>query len=319
MAVTNNIDMQKVSELALKLCLTPDWGTNSEKISSLLSEYFPFIEMAACWSYPGDYNYFSNNSESLFGNYFQNIKRGDMFQLKELTQINIPHLNNVYAIAIHLDETYLGMLLVNIKHNINIDSLKILIKSFLPQLSLAKYASMMASEVEKRTSTDKLTGLWNRTYFNERFRDEVERVVKSKEIGAIALIAFDELAGMEKVLSKDEHEQLVIKACNIIRKAVRKTDWVVYWDKHEVIVYLNNTQPDSTIDVISRFTNTLISTQPLLVPIIGLANTIEATTARSLIQLSDKRLDLARKDGKKPVICYTTRDGLKFLQLGLKK
>ncbi|MFN8673713.1 MAG: diguanylate cyclase [Candidatus Sericytochromatia bacterium] len=312
---TANIDIQKISELSLKLYLTSDWKSNSDKMSALFSEYFPFIEIAACWSYPGDFSYLTNGSEDIFKNYFQNIKRVDMVQSKEVIALSIPNLTNVYAIAINLEGTYLGMLVIHVKSTVNNDSLKILVKSLLPQLSLAKYASMMANEVEKRTSTDKLTGLWNRTYFNERFRDEVERLVKSKEIGAVAIITFDELAGMEKVISKDENESIILKASNVLRKAVRKTDWVVYWDKYEMLVYLNNTQPDSTIDVINRIANQFIASHPLLIPIIGISNTLEVNTARGLIQLSDKRLQLARKDGRKPLLCYAVKEGLKFLPI----
>lgn len=310
-----NIDTQKIADLSLKLTLSIDWKKNAEKVSSLLSEYFPFIELAACWSYPGDFTYLSNNAEHIFKNYFTNIKRADMIQSKELIPISIPSVNNCFSISISLEDTYLGMLIIHTKHSVDMESLKFLVKVFSSQLSLAKYATTMANEVEKRTSTDKLTGLWNRTYFNERFREEVERVIKSKEIGAVILISLDELAGMEKVINKDEKEDLLVKASNIIRRAVRKTDWVVFWDKYEMLLYLNNTQLDSTIDVVSRFAKQLSNAHPLLVPMIGVSNTTEANSARSLIQLSNKRMDLSRKDGRKAIVCYAVREGIKFLQI----
>jgi len=46
-------------------------------------------------------------------------------------------------------------------------------------LGLIALSLQLGEEVAKRTSTDKLTGLWNRQYFNERFRDECERLGRS--------------------------------------------------------------------------------------------------------------------------------------------
>lgn len=308
-------DKDKISDLREELCLTIDWKKNTEHLKALLEKYASFAEVAACWSQPGEYDFFTDGSEKFFADFFKDIKRADMVQSKELVPIENPSLPDTYVISISLDETYLGMLLVHVNEEIEIDILKLLVKSILPQLSLARYATNMAAEVEKRTSTDKLTGLWNRTYFNERFREECIRLQRTKEQGSVVIIALDELAAMEKVISKEEHEKLIIEASQLVRKMVRKTDWIVYWDKHEILVYLTNSQPDAAIDVMSRCVTQMTNTHPLLSPLIGLCSTSETTSARALIQLSARRLDLARKDGRKLLACYATKEGLKFIQL----
>jgi len=198
---------------------------------------------------------------------------------------------------------------------LTVEILKDLVKVILPQLALARYATVMAQEVEKRTSTDKLTGLWNRTYFNERFREECIRLSRTKEQGTVVVLALDELAAMAKVMSADEHTKLIVHASNLVRSSVRQTDWIVYWDRHEILIYLTNTQPENSIEVMSRCVNQLLNAHPLLQPVIGLCSTSETNSARALIQLAARRLDLARKDGRRMVICFATRDGLKFLQL----
>ena len=312
-------DKDKVSDLREQLCLTVDWKKNTEHLKILLDKYSPFSEVAACWSQPGEFNYFTSEAETFFGGFFKDIKRVDMVQSKELVKMDNVLLPDTYVISIGLDETYLGMLLVHVVDSVEEDTLKLLVKSIIPQLSLARYATTMANEVEKRTSTDKLTGLWNRNYFNERFREECIRLQRTKEQGAVLIIALDELAAMEKVISKEEHERLIIEASNLVRKMVRKTDWIVYWDKHEILVYLTNTQPESSIDVIGRCINQLVNSHPLLTPVVGLCSTSENTSARALIQISARRLDLARKEqelhGKKCIVCYATKEGLKFVQL----
>lgn len=338
------LDNKKIFEIYTELSLSTDWKKNKEHLSELLNNSFPIADIAACWSHPGDYTYFSNSSEEYFKNYFKEIKRADMVQSREPIEIDNNYINNTFAISVTLEGTYLGMLLVHLKEEyelkklkeksekvekvIDIDSdvedatyqdkvdyIKLLFKTILPQISLAKYASEMALEVEKRTSTDKLTGLWNRNYFNERFREECTRLVGTREQGAVAVISLDDLAAMEKVIGKEEHEKLIIQASNLIRRMVRKTDWIVYWDKHEILVYLTNTQAESSIDVMNRCTSQLVNAHPLLTPLIGLCSTTETTSARALIQLSARRLELARKDGRKMVVCFAAKDGLKFIQM----
>lgn len=341
------LDTKKIFEIYTELSLSTDWKKNREHLSEILNKNIPFADIAACWSHPGDYTYFSNSSEDYFKNYFKEIKRADMVQSKEPVEINNNYINDTFAISVTLEGTYLGMILVHLKSEyelkkvkekqsknekvISIDSdiedityedkvayLKLFFKTILPQISLAKYASEMALEVEKRTSTDKLTGLWNRNYFNERFREECIRLSGTREQGAVAVISLDDLAAMEKVIGKEEHEKLIIQAAGLIRKMVRKTDWIVYWDKHEILVYLTNTQSDSSIEVMNRCTSQLANAHPLLTPLIGLCSTTETTSARALIQLSARRLELARKDGRKMIVCFAAKDGLKFIQMSPK-
>jgi len=311
-----SFNKQSIFELNSRLYLTIDWEKNSKHLSELLKVYYPFIELSACWSNPNDFNFFTKNAENTFSDYLRSIKRPDMIQSKELIPLNIEELPNVHAISVNLDEFYLGMLLVELKEKADVEMVKALLKAIIPQLSLAKYASMMASEVEKRTSKDRLTGLWERTYFNERFRDEFERITNAKEQGTIAVLAFDKLAEMSKVLSSEEHTKLLIEASNIVRHVVRKNDWVVHWDKYEILFYLTNTQQDSTVDIMTRCTNALIKHHPLLQPVVGICASFEAKAARSLIQLGTRRLALARKDGRDMIACYSAnRDGLKFISL----
>jgi diguanylate cyclase (GGDEF)-like protein len=187
--------------------------------------------------------------------------------------------------------------------------------ALLPQLALAQLATQLAEEVEKRTSTDKLTKLWNRLYFNERFREECERIAVSKEIGSVAILGLDDLAAMSRVLGTDEAGKILALAGQVVRRLVRQTDWVVHWDSHEFLFYFPNTQPEQAIDVFNRCLTQLQASHPLLQGVVGLCSSQETTSARTLIQLSARRLELARKDGRKHVVCFASKSsGLQFYQ-----
>ena len=91
----------------------------------------------------------------------------------------------------------------------------------------------LTEEVAKRTSTDKLTGLWNRQYFNERFREECERLVRSKETGTVAIIGLDNFSALARTMPAEEVNNLFSMVGQTVRQVIRQTDWAVRWDNNE--------------------------------------------------------------------------------------
>lgn len=308
-------ERERLFQIATQLHLTLDWEQNKVNITNLLKDYDPEINIAIYWTHDGNSLYFSKRAEEVFGSYFSTLKRSDISQNRTLAPLDA--IDDTYSMAITLNEQFLGMLGLIMAPNISLESAQKVINLLLPQLSIAKYATAMTEEVEKRTSTDKLTGLWNRIYFNERFREECERLKRSKEISSISILAVDDLAAMAKMMSNEEHNNILSQAGHTIRRITRQTDWVVNWNTHEILFYFPNTQPEAALEVFTRCMKNLMSTHPLLEPIVGLCSTAETTTARMLIQLASRRLDLARKeaikDGRKRVVCYASKaTGLQF-------
>src|SRR6185312_15098739 len=100
-----------------------------------------------------------------------------------------------------------------------------------------------------------------------------------------------------------------------VRRLVRQTDWVVHWDSHEFLFYFPNTLPEQALDVFNRCLTQLHASHPLLQGVVGLCSSQETTSARTLIQLAARRLELARKDGHKHVVCFASKaSGLQFYQ-----
>jgi diguanylate cyclase (GGDEF)-like protein len=187
------------------------------------------------------------------------------------------------------------------------------LKTILPQVGLARLATALTEEVAKRTSTDKTTGLWNRQYFNERFREECERLVRSKETGCVAIIGLDNFAALARTMPPDEVNQLFSLAGQTVRNVIRQTDWAVRWDTNELLFYFPSTPSEASLEVLKRFGKRLMNAHAILEPLVGLSSTVETTSPRALIQLATRRLDLARKDGHRRVICYATpAHGLQF-------
>ncbi len=312
MTVDSLTTLEPGLRMASQLHLTADWAKNSAQIANLMAQVAPGVEMAAFWSLHGQPAYFTANSESVFGGALAGLRRADVIQSRTL--VAWPGIDNGFAIAVAMGESSLGMLVMHGPEGSATETLMASVaQALLPQLALAQYATQLAEEVEKRTSTDKLTKLWNRLYFNERFREECERIAASKEVGSVAILGLDDLAAMNRVLGPDEAGKILAQAGQVVRRLVRQTDWVVHWDSHEFLFYFPNTLPEQALDVFNRCLTQLHASHPLLQGVVGLCSSQETTSARTLIQLAARRLELARKDGHKHLVCFASKaSGLQF-------
>jgi diguanylate cyclase (GGDEF)-like protein len=307
----NKAEKDHLFNLVTQLRLTMDWKRNAEQIADLFAQNAPDMELAVYWTQTNDSLYLTPGAQELFSGYLQGLKRGDLVQTDKL--VPVANLENTYMISLKLGPHVLGMLLVQLKNDLPLHTAESFVLALLPQFLLARFAVEMQEEVEKRTSTDKLTGLWKRSYFNERFREESERLSRSKEVGTVAIMGLDDLAAMVRMLPIEEQNHLLSTAGKTLRKLLRQTDWVVRWDNYEILFYFPNTPPESAVDVFARCVKALVQINPILQVVIGLCSTAETTSARGLIQLADKRLNLARKDGRHNLICFASRAaGLKF-------
>ena len=297
--------------IASQLHLTTDWEHNRKMIAELYAENVPDIELATYWTQTSDFVFLTGEAEALFGDYLNSIKRGDLVQSQTLEPIS--NLENAYSMSLRLGGQMLGIIFVHLKNDMPLGLAEHYVEILLPQFALARFATEMQEEVEKRTSTDKLTGLWKRSYFNERFREESERLSRSKEVGSVAVMGFDDLAAMMRMMPQEEQNELLEHAGRILRSLLRQTDWVVRWDNYEVLFYFPNTAPEAAVEVFSRCVKALARVNPILQVVVGLCSSAETTSARGLIQLADKRLNLARKDGRHQLVCFASKaTGLKF-------
>lgn len=312
MSKLTKVDKDHLFNIASHLMLTTDWERNQKLIAELYAENAPDLEMAVYWSQTSDSVYLTPRAEAVFGTYLKGFKRGDLVQSPRLQPVE--GMENVYRISLRTGGQMLGLLLVQLNNEMPLALAERFVDILLPQFSLARFATEMQEEVEKRTSSDKLTGLWKRSYFNERFREESERLSRSKEIGSVAIMGLDDMAAMVRMMPIEEQNQLLSQAGQTLRSLLRQTDWVVRWDNFEVLFYFPNTAPESAVEVFSRCVKALARVNPLLQVVIGLCSTAETTSARGLIQLADKRLNLARKDGRHQLVCFASKEasGLQF-------
>lgn len=299
---------QALVQVATQLNLTVSWDYNHQKIKDLLAAHLKDVDLALWWPQPEGFVPLSEGASEKFAAFVEAQQLESVQQ--DASAREIPGISDSLMTGVVCNRQTFGMALATSKSP---ELTEAVVKTILPQVGLARLATALTDEVAKRTSTDKTTGLWNRQYFNERFREECERLVRSKETGCVAIIGLDNFAALARTMPPDEVNQLYALAGQTVRNVIRQTDWAVRWDTNELLFYFPSTPAEASLEVLKRFGKRLMSAHAILEPLVGLSSTVETTSPRALIQLATRRLDLARKDGHRRVICYATpAHGLQF-------
>lgn len=287
-----------------KIPPSTNWDYTYGIIREALKEHAPGVQAACWWPAPEGLVGLTGEAESTFEPFTSSKEIEDC--LPEQDFLPLTEVPGGFRCGLVANRQNYGLLLLAGADPEYLQSLSRLLAT---PVGLIAHAGKLEEEVNKRTSTDKLTGLWNRVYFNERFREECERLVRSKETGSVAIVALDNFSAVARTMAPEEVNKTFAQVGQVVRQVVRQTDWAVRWDGHDLLFYFPSTSAEAAVEVLKRFTKRLLSISPVLEPLAGVSSTIETTSPRALVQLATRRIDLARKDGNRRVICYATPGG----------
>ncbi|MBM3266871.1 MAG: diguanylate cyclase [Candidatus Sericytochromatia bacterium] len=293
--------------IARKIAPSTNWEYNYGLIREALKEGATGVSAAIWWPAPDGAVSLAGAGADAFDAFTSSKEIEDILTEAEKVEFQpIAEVEGGYRTHVMANRQTYGVLLLK---GDDPEFLQALARVLTTPLGLAAHALKLEEEVNKRTSTDKLTGLWNRMYFNERFREECERLVRSKETGSVAIVSLDNFSALAKTMSPDQANATFAQVGQVVRQVVRQTDWAVRWDGYDLLFYFPSTSAEAGVEVLKRFTKRLLSISPMLEPLAGVSSTVETTSPRALVQLATRRLDLARKDGNRKVICYATPGG----------
>ena len=103
--------------------------------------------------------------------------------------------------------------------------------------------------IKDLTFHDSLTGLYNRTYFNE----ELKRYNTKRQLPLSIIIGdVNGLKLTNDAFGHQEGDKLLVKAANIIKGSCRQEDLVARWGGDEFVVLLPNTDASSVKEILKR-------------------------------------------------------------------
>lgn len=199
-----------------------------------------------------------------------------------------------------------GHLLVNIR---DITAHSQIRESLCRELESIKYSQqeLLARNItlERLASTDKLTGLWNRRYFENAALYEIERACRYTLALSLILFDIDYFKHLNDNFGHQTGDELLIMVARLISAELRTNDVFARWGGDEFVIMLPNTDAsaaEQTAEKIrSIIENCKASPAGMVTLSIGVAEYRINEALSTFIKRADDALYLAKKSGRNAV------------------
>ncbi len=186
---------------------------------------------------------------------------------------------------------------------------------------ISMLADMMAAAVQnaaavtdkdRQASTDPLTGLYNRAWFNPRLAAEVGSAREAMSPVSLLLFDIDRFRAVNDAHGHSAGDAILRSLAEIVAKSTRSTDVVARYGGEEFIVMMGDTNKDQASAYAERLRETIART-PFSVPgvdapvqiavSIGVSGFPEdGASAADLVKAADNALCAAKREGRNRVV-----------------
>lgn len=176
-----------------------------------------------------------------------------------------------------------------------------------------RYDEMRKKEF-RLARTDKLTGLANRHYFDQKLKDEVDYAVSKGSVLNILLFDLDNFKGFNDTFGHVTGDKLLVLFSDIIRQSVRKSDIPVRYGGEEFMIIIRDLDIIIAKSVGERIRRQLEKQRIYLGPheekrkvtvSCGVAQfPMHSNNIKDVIERADQALYHAKEIGKNIVVCY---------------
>jgi len=117
----------------------------------------------------------------------------------------------------------------------------------------------LLQQLEYRSRTDSLTGLFNRRYFNERMKTEISRATRIKSCVALILADIDNFKKINDTWGHLAGDRVLIMFSCIAAQCVRAADLVGRFGGEEFIIFLPDTGLENAVQIADRIRSLLLA------------------------------------------------------------
>ncbi|SET69487.1 diguanylate cyclase (GGDEF) domain-containing protein [Natronincola peptidivorans] len=163
--------------------------------------------------------------------------------------------------------------------------------------------------------TDKLTGVFTRKHFEYVLEEEVEKVKNQNLCFSIIMCDIDYFKKINDNYGHQKGDELLAKVGGILRKSIRKTDFVGRYGGEEFIILLPQTTKKQAFKVAEKIRDQLQESallgQEELTISCGVATYYEdATNKEAIIEKADQALYTAKERGRNQTVLW--EEGISF-------
>ncbi len=178
------------------------------------------------------------------------------------------------------------------------------------QVALAIHNAQLFAKLEELSTTDELTKLPNRRYFNDRLARELSQARRWGHPLSVLVIDVDHF---KKLNDREGHaagDEALIAVAGVLRGALREVDVVARWGGEEFVVVLERTTEADALVVGEKLrraveaialSSTAGQPEGHLTVSIGAAQLLDGEDASGLVQRADRAVYQAKKAGRNRV------------------
>lgn len=164
------------------------------------------------------------------------------------------------------------------------------------------------------STTDELTGLYNRRYFDEALEREVSRSHRYHTDLVLCITDLDHFKTINDTYSHLAGDMVLSRIGSLLRSHFRKSDLVCRYGGEEFAIIIPNTPINNAVKACEKFRVILTKQQfeyesnnfEMTMSIgVALLNNSEKTTHRELVSMADKALYQAKHEGRNRIVVYS--------------
>jgi two-component system cell cycle response regulator len=189
---------------------------------------------------------------------------------------------------------------------------------------LATIIVKRARELHRLSSSDFLTGLHNRGYFDQRFREEVIRARRHKHPLSVAMVDVDRFKNFNDTYGHSAGDLALQAIAKMIKENLRLTDVVARYGGEELVVVMPETAADAAVRKMEQIRE-IVAEMTLELPRRTLRGVLTFSTGIAaypedgdevdpLVAKADARLFAAKQAGRNRVVGPHDHSGLRSSQ-----
>lgn len=160
--------------------------------------------------------------------------------------------NSVLAVPILWDGVVRGMLVLYGQVGQHLRGYEEVALALAKRVEMVLAAAARYRQAQESAVTDKLTGLYNKHYFTETFKNEVARAAKFKRPTSLIIFDVDNFKSYNDTYGHPEGDKLLALLGKVLRDAVGTIDTSCRYGGEEFVVILPETKPEHAMAVSER-------------------------------------------------------------------
>lgn len=168
------------------------------------------------------------------------------------------------------------------------------------------------AQLQKLASTDRLTGLWNRSKLEEVAAHEIKRAERYELALSLAFLDLDRFKWINDEHGHETGDTVLHNVAQRLHRHLRESDSLCRWGGEEFIILM----PHTNLEEATKFAEkvrVLMAAKPIEGEIdvtvsVGVAQWYTGETLRELVQHADRMLYRAKENGRNRVESFTQQD-----------